>query len=398
MKRLLLLGGSTQQVPAIKYSKKQGCFTVLCDYLPDNPGQHYADKFYCISTTDKDTILEVARKEKVDGIVAYASDPAAPTAAYVAEEMGLPTNPYKSVEVLAMKDKFRQFLMMNKFNCPLSDNFHDTDQALVEINRFTYPVMVKPVDSSGSKGVRRVDCYEELAAALESAMSLSRSKNIIIEEYIEQSHKYMIGGDCFVLNGKVEFWGLLNCHRDRRVNPLVPVGKSYPLLMNQEQKDEIYKTIQRMVDLLDIQFGGFNVELMWDKRGKLYLIEMGPRNGGNMIPDLLQMITGVDLIAATVETALGNTNVDLHYKLEPVYYATYNLHSAQNGRFQRIELSNKIEKEIVKQVIYKKPGDSVQFFDVANKAIGIMFMKFESMNEMLEMMDNADQWINVVVE
>ena len=129
----------------------------------------------------------------------------------------------------------------------------------------------------------------------------------------------MIGGDCFVLNGKVEFWGLLNCHRDMQGNPLVPVGKSYPLMISKEKVKAIHDTVQRAVDLLEIKFGGFNLEIMFDNKDKLYLIEMGPRNGGNMIPDLLKMITGVDLIEATIETAIGNNNISLNYRPNEVY-------------------------------------------------------------------------------
>ena len=87
MKKLLLLGGSAQQVVAIETAKRLGYETVLCDFLPDNPGQYHADKFYMVSTTDKNAVLEVAEKEKINGILAYASDPAAPTAAYVAEKL-----------------------------------------------------------------------------------------------------------------------------------------------------------------------------------------------------------------------------------------------------------------------------------------------------------------------
>ena len=104
MKKILLLGGSRQQVVAIETAKKLGYYTILCDYLSDNPGQNYADKFYLESTTDKEAILKIAEKEKIDGIVAYASDPAAPTAAYVAEKLGLPTNPYESVNILCNKE------------------------------------------------------------------------------------------------------------------------------------------------------------------------------------------------------------------------------------------------------------------------------------------------------
>ena len=110
MKTLLLLGGSDQQVVAIETAKRLGYRTVLCDFLPDNPGQYTADKFYLVSTTDREAVLEVAKKENVDGVLAYASDPAAPTAAYVAETLGLPTNPSCAVETLCNKDLFRDFL------------------------------------------------------------------------------------------------------------------------------------------------------------------------------------------------------------------------------------------------------------------------------------------------
>ena len=117
-KKILLLGGSAQQVIAIKTAKKLGYYTVLCDYLPDNPGQYVADKYYNASTTDVDAVYQIAKEEKVDGVLAYASDPAALPAAIVAERLGLPTNPAKSVEVLGLKYPWRQFLHDNGFACP----------------------------------------------------------------------------------------------------------------------------------------------------------------------------------------------------------------------------------------------------------------------------------------
>ena len=110
MKKILLLGGSAQQVIAIETAKKLGYYTVLCDFLTDNPGQYVADKFYLVSTTDMDAVLDVAQKEKVDGVLAYASDPAAPTAAYVAEKLGLPGSPYKSVEILSRLPERKRIL------------------------------------------------------------------------------------------------------------------------------------------------------------------------------------------------------------------------------------------------------------------------------------------------
>ena len=125
MKKILLLGGSAQQIVAIKTAQKHGFYTVLCDFLPDNPGQYEVDKFYLVYTTDKEAVLKVALYEKVDGVLAYASDPAAPTAAYVAEKMGLPTNPYQAVETLFNKDKFRVFLKENGFNTQVAMGYSD---------------------------------------------------------------------------------------------------------------------------------------------------------------------------------------------------------------------------------------------------------------------------------
>jgi len=184
MRKILLLGGSSQQIVAITTAKEMGYYTVLCDYLPDNPGQYHADKFYCVSTTDNDAILEVAKKEKVEGIVAYASDPAAPTAAYVSEKLGLPTNPYKSVDILCNKDKFRSFLEVHNFNTPKAKGYSSIEEAKREIEEFNLPVLIKPVDSSGSKGISRLDEIAELDDKVECALSYSRAKRFIIEEFV----------------------------------------------------------------------------------------------------------------------------------------------------------------------------------------------------------------------
>ena len=146
MKKVLLLGGSAQQVIAIETAKRLGFYTVLCDYLDDNPGQFAADKFYLVSTTDKEAVLKVAESEKIDGVIAYASDPAAPTAAFIAEKMGLPTNPYKSVETLCNKDKFRAFLKSGGFNTPKAEGYTSVQSAMDDLDEFSFPIIIKPVD------------------------------------------------------------------------------------------------------------------------------------------------------------------------------------------------------------------------------------------------------------
>ncbi len=396
MRKLMLLGGSPQQIVAIEKAKKLGYYTVLCDYLPDNPGQFCSDIFYQVSTTDKEEVLAVALKEHIDGIVAYASDPAAPTAAYVAEKMGLPTNSYESVEILAEKHLFRKFLKEHGFNCPHSASFTSYSEVGQIINSFSLPLMVKPSDSSGSKGITKVEDISELKQAYDNAMKFSRNNIVIIEEYIERTNEFVIGGDIFVLDGKIIFWGLLDCHRDTNVNPLVPVGKSWPASITEQQLTIIKETEQRLMDALKIKFGAFNVEMIFGKDNKLYLIENGPRNGGNMIPDLLEMATGFDMVEATLKCAMGDFDILVDESLESRFLATHNIHVDSSGILEKIEFSNYLNSHIVQKNIYVKKGSEIEYFDSANKALGIIFMQFEDKKSMSALLKNIYKEIDVI--
>lgn len=242
-KKILFLGGSLFQIPPIKYAKEQGHYVITCDYLPDNPGHKFADEFHNVSTTDKDAILKLAKELKVDGIVAYASDPAAPTQAYVANKLGLPSNPYESVEILARKDLFRDFLV------PKSNSFYRLE--------LTFPIIVKPVDSSGSKGVTKVVKKEDIKKAFEYALIFSREKKIVLEEFFVRDG-YQVAGDGFVVNGKLVFRCWANEHFDKLCNPLVPIGESFPSIMNNYTLEQAHSETQRLLDLLGIKMGALN--------------------------------------------------------------------------------------------------------------------------------------------
>lgn len=395
LKKIMFLGGSAQQIPAIQYAAEQGYYTVLCDYLEDNPGQYYAEEFHCISTTAKDEILKIAKQTRIDGIVAYASDPAATTAAYVSDKLNLPSNSYESVLILSQKDLFRDFLRNNGFNCPKAKSFKSVEEAKQNLKEFIFPIMIKPIDSSGSNGVYRLENSEGFDKTFFQSISNSRERTVIIEEYIEMAHEYLIGGDVFVLNGEIEFCGLLNCHRNKVPNSFIPIGKSYPLVIEEEKQLFVIEELQRIMRILEIESGAFNIEVMFDKHGKLYFIEIGPRNGGNMIPELLGIITGVDLVKATVEIALNNRNINLEYNPTDGYYSTYILHSNEKGKLKNIEFKDEIQGNIIKKVIYKEVGDEIDGFDGAKKAIGIIFLQYSSFDELTYKMRNMNQFIDI---
>lgn len=398
MKKILLLGGSAQQIVAIEAAKKLGYYTVLCDYLPDNPGQYHADKFYLVSTIDKEAVLKVAQDEAVDGVLAYASDPAAPTAAYVAEKMGLPTNPYESVQILSNKDQFRKFLAENGFCTPKALGFSALEDIKRAQDQFRLPVLIKPVDSSGSKGIKRIDDWTQLDDAYAYAMEYSREKRVVIEEYLEK-FGYQIAGDGLVVNGKLVFRYFGNDHFNSRcTNPYVPVSASFPYNMPQEVHDKIHDTIQRLVSLLHMQTSCYNFDIRIDSDYNVYLMEVAPRDGGNFIPQVIRYATGIDLIDYAVKGSMNEEITLPNYHPEG-FWSYFAVHSYSSGILKQIRIAPEIEqKHIVENHILVKPGDHVSAFTGANTTLGILIMKFDSMEQMLYMMDNPDTWIEVDVQ
>ena len=176
MKKLMLLGGMRYLVPVIEAAHKLGVYVITCDYLPNNIAHKYSDEYCNVSILEKDKVLEKAKELKIDGILSFACDPGVATAAYVAEKMKLPSSgPYESIEILQNKGKFRKFLTDNNFNVPVAKEYTDLETALNDIDMFNWPVIVKPTDSAGSKGVTKVEEKDKLEDAINYALKFSHS-------------------------------------------------------------------------------------------------------------------------------------------------------------------------------------------------------------------------------
>lgn len=399
-KSILLLGGSMQQVPVIEKAKEMGLRTVLMDYLPDNPGRLVADKWYQESTTDVEAVYRIAKEEGVSGILPYASDPAALPAAIVCERLGLPTNPAKSVEILGVKHKFRDFLANNGFACPHKVTFQPDEvnsDMEREISNLSFPIVVKPTDSSGSKGVSFLKDITGLREAVDYAAQYSRNNIIIAEEFISRGFPDVIGGDIFVENGKIVLFGDMACLRGDGGKSLIPIGEKKPNGLTENQEQAVRNELKRIVSALKIKQGELNIEILLDENDKPHFLELGSRAGGNMIPIQLSDTFGVDLLKANVAIAMGEKA-----NLNPIEpndsFMTYVLHSHHNGILENIEYSPEIENYIYRKVHYKKPGDTVEVFDGAGKALGIVFMRFPNAEIMNNVQAHANELIQVVLK
>ena len=275
MKKLMLLGGLSYLLPVIEEAHKLGAYVITADYLPDNIAHKYSDEYVNVSIIDKDAVLEAARRLQIDGIMSFAVDPGVVSAAYVAENMGLPFQcSYEAACVLQDKSKFRQFLSENGFNCPKAKGYDDVEAALNDVGYFNWPVIVKPVDSAGSKGVSKVESPKDLASAIDFALAASISKKFIIEDFLEKDG-LSVGSESFVVNGKLSYNGFYDQYfDDKSVNPYTPSAEVWPSVMKECYQAEIKAELQRLIDLLNIKTGLLNVECRVCKNGKAYLMEV----------------------------------------------------------------------------------------------------------------------------
>lgn len=398
MKKVMLLGGSRYLRPVIKACHELGYKAITVDYLPDNYAHSISDEYHNVSILDKDAVLELARELKVDGILSFACDPGVVTAAYVAEELGLPTSPYKSVALLQNKAAFREFLTDNGFNVPVARGYHNAEEAMKDVNIYQWPIIVKPTDSAGSKGVTRVDDPANLKESIEYALSFSHSDEFIIEEFIEKKGDSS-DTDSFSINGELVFTSFDNQKFDINAdNPYAPAAYTWPCEMKQETQDELKSEIQRLLKLLNMGTTIYNIETREGINGKSYIMEVSPRGGGNRLAEILEFATGADLIKNTVRAAVGDEIVPISQPVYDGYWTEIILHSEEDGIYKELEIKDELKPYVFQEDPWVEAGDEVHSFTAANFAIGTLVLKFDTVEKLHHYVDNIYDYIKVVVE
>lgn len=393
----MLLGGLRYLIPLIQEAHKMGIYVITADYLPNNIAHKYSDEYCNVSIIDKDAVLKAARELKIDGILSHAVDPGVTSAAYVAEKMGLPFQcSYKAACILQNKGLFRQFLADNGFNCPKAKTYTTIDDALADIEYFNWPVIVKPVDSAGSKGVTKVDNQEKLAEAIENALSTSFSKKFIIEDFLDKVGAQS-SADIFTVEGNLVYPAYSDQLFDLDAeNPYTPAIEIWPSSMEKEKQDDLTHQLQRLFSLLNVKTGIYNVESRVCSNGKSYIMEVSPRGGGNRIAELQDMASGQSLIRAEICKAL---NLPLDEISVPHYHGVwcnYILHSSENGILKSIEIDKEFRsKYIMDEGLTVKEGDEIFCFSGANTSLGTIFLRTDTREEMDEILKNIKKYIRV---
>ncbi|MBO6032575.1 MAG: ATP-grasp domain-containing protein [Prevotella sp.] len=398
-KRLMLLGGIRYLLPVIKSAHEQGYYVITADYLPDNVAHKFSDEYVNVSIVDKEAVLRVAQEKQIDGIMSFGVDPGVVSAAYVQEKMGLPAfGPFHSVEILQNKDRFRAFLAEHGFNVPKAKGYSSIEAALADVAEWSFPVIVKPTDSAGSKGVTRVEEPGQMKMAVAHAFEKSISGHIIVEEFIEKQG-CSSDTDSFSENGKLKFVSFCAQRFDTDAsNPYTPAAYTWPSTFTKEEEAYLTEEIQRLITLLGMKTNIYNIETRIGTDGKPYIMELTPRGGGNRLCEMLHYATGVDMITAMTRYCVGDSVPEITQLSYNGHWAEIILHAGKNGRFVSLDIADTLPAEIVERDLWVSPGDEVHSFDGANDAIGTLVLRFYDQAAMENAICNIPSWLNVIVE
>ena len=300
VKKLAIIGASYLQLPLVKKAKEMGLYTICFAWAEGAVCKDEADEFYPISIVEKEQILSICREKQIDGICTIASDVAAPTVAFIAENLGLVGNSYEVAKRANNKYLMRQAFSAAGIPCPAYHKINSFNQ--LDSKELRFPVIVKPTDRSGSLGITKVERWMELQDAVETALDCSFKHEAIVEEFVE-------GREI-----SVEFISYQGKHYPLQITDKVTTEAPHfvelehhqPADLTKEWYAQIYDLTKRALNALGVTNGASHSEYKITEDGRIYVMEIGARMGGDFIgSDLVKLSTGYDYLKGVIEVALG---------------------------------------------------------------------------------------------
>lgn len=384
MKKILILVGGENQVPLIHRAKSLNYKVVLCDYRNNVPGIKYSDYYYQIDVNDIGAVIEVGRKEKIDGIITN-SEPCFLSMSKVAGELGLRCMDEKTTRLYKDKHLMREFCTEYAITTPKYLKCGRIDEALIFFKGIQKKCIIKPLDNSASRGVFSINCENDILEHFEECINQSSpsNPNIIIEEYIQ--------GTEFTVDSIKTLERNYTLAISEKKHYSYNENVAYQLLFSNQNDNYNYNDIRylndRLVELTDLPFGLTHAEYKF-KDGKFYLVEIQARGGGNFIAtDIVPYISGIDSYSLLIQWAVGeNVNINYEYThLSQKCGLLYFFDCPETGGIvKRINGLNYLDsiKNIMTYELHFKVGDIIK--KVSNDAarIGYYILKCSNIEEL----------------
>lgn len=398
MKKLMILGASVLQIPAIIEAKKMGIYVIVVDMNPNAEGFSYADKKIVVSTTDTKRVLEVAKENDIDGIITIASDRPMRTVAKVAEELNLIGIDEKTAVNATNKSKMRDAL--KKYSVPIPmyfsvDDYEQYLEAIKKIKNKNYKCIVKPADNSGSRGIRLIENYEEkeLEKVYKYCKENSNSGSLVVEEFMQ-------GPEVSVET--ISYKGV--CHVIQ-VTDKITTGSPYFVEMGHNQPSSLdLKTIEKIKKVaidankaIGIKDGPSHTEIKVTKDGPK-IVELGARLGGdNITTHLVPYSTGVNMVEACINIALGK-EIDIRKKFDKASVARYK--KCDIGKIIKIEGIEDAKKiHGIKNVkIVHGVGEESREIKNSNDRVAYVIAQDDNVLKAITSCDKALELIKIEVE
>jgi lysine 2,3-aminomutase len=382
-------------MPAIECAKRLGCYVITVDNVPRNPGHRCGDLSENVSTTDLDGVLELAKKHKVDGVMTYGSDVSAPAVAYVSEKLNLSGNPFNSALKLQRKDLFRSFLRDKGLPHPEFFTASTVEEALEKCSSEEFALVVKPSDSSGSKGQNVVRKRGEIEDAFNQALTFSRCGIVVFEKFLNND-MLELDGDILIQDGKLAFRHYGHNYFAKDAEKSVPVGEIMPGFFSEEICLELDRQFGEIINGFNLKTGCMNFDGIVSN-GVVYIVDIGLRNGGNYVPDLIYHSTGVNLTEAAVYSAFGveyPADKLVPKEIRPVF--SYILNAKEEGYFGGFNISQELLDKMVFSQPFAEFGKEVSKFTRGDNALGIAFFRFDDMESMKKAVETVED--NIVTK
>ncbi len=340
MKKLAVLGASYLQLPLIKKATEMGVETHCFAWGEGAVCKEFADYFYPISVLDKEEILDVCREIGIDGIATVATDISVPTVSYIAQSLKLVGNSVQSALASTNKVVMRKAFRQYGVKIP---NFQEINTVEDLANEYTFPVIVKPVDRSGSRGVAKVDEFSKLSDAVNEAISESITNTAIIEDYIEGKE---VSVESISWQGKHYILAITDKITTEAPH-FVELAHHQPSKLSESIQVKIREETIKALNALDIKYGAGHSEFKITESGEIYAIEVGARMGGDFIGShLVPLSTGYDFLKAVIDVALNSFEVPVQNLQDSA--GVYFLSKETENILEIFEKTNsfEVEKEI----------------------------------------------------
>ncbi|MBQ6496607.1 MAG: ATP-grasp domain-containing protein [Firmicutes bacterium] len=392
MKKLLILGAGIYQVPLIVTARKMGIYTIVASIPGKYPGFPLADKVYYENTTDFEKILEIAKSENIDGIVTAGTDVAVITIGRVCDTLGLTGLSYDAAQIAT--DKYRMKEQYEKFGVRTAKYrkiaTEDADYA-GKLTGLQLPLMFKSVDSSGSRGIVKVNSPDEFEAARANVLDNTRADHFIVEEYIDGEE---FGAQAFVKDGKIQF---ILPHGDFvfKGDTGVPVGHFAPYDLPQKVLDDTDLQLTRAIEAMGLDNCAINADFILSN-DEVYVLEIGGRSGATCLAELVSIYYDYDYYEKIIRTALGE---DVTFESDKaVPNVSKLLMSDRDGVIVSQTDCNAPDPDIVDIQFDYQPGDEVHAFRIGPHRIGHVITKGKTLEEANALLDRALNHIEIVVE